>query len=593
MNSYKNLKLKTKLMISFALMALVSIIIGVVGVVSINMIRQEDMEMYQENTMPMGELASMYDTLASQRICAANMVLFHTANPGFAAEEADALYEKEELFEAAFASYKGTITTSEEQALYDAMDRLYHGDFVGIKADLRTAFSAGDEAAMAAAMKSIDDMGAEISGYMDEAFALNVSAAEEKVDANGTLAATASIIQMATIALGLVFAVFCAFYLSGLITKPIGRVMQATKQVGETGSLEFSAEVVAQIKADATAKDETGQTALAFASMMDALIAKTKVLEQVAHGDLSVEVVKAGDEDTLGNAIEMMVNQMNEMFGEINTSTDQVSTGSSQIASGAQSLAQATTEQSATVEELLASISDVADKTRENAQRAEQAATLAGNIKQNAQQGTEQMARMTQAVEEINAASQAISAVIKVIDDIAFQTNILALNAAVEAARAGEHGKGFAVVADEVRNLAGKSAEAAKDTGSMIANTVEKAELGAQIARQTSESLDTIVAGVNESTAVVNEIAASSEQQSIAIEEINKGIDQVSHVVQQNSATAEESAAAAEEMSSQAAVLKSMVERFRLRGTPQSAALPGHSATAYSALPPAEDNIIF
>ncbi|MDL2295012.1 methyl-accepting chemotaxis protein, partial [Ruminococcaceae bacterium OttesenSCG-928-D13] len=299
-------------------------------------------------------------------------------------------------------------------------------------------------------------------------------------------------------------------------------------------------------------------------------------------------------EDTLGNAIAKMVDSLNQMFSEINNATGQVSTGSSQIATGAQNLAQATTEQSATVEELLASVSDIAEKTRENARRAEHAADLAGSIKQSAEQGTAQMGRMTQAVEEINAASQSISAVIKVIDDIAFQTNILALNAAVEAARAGEHGKGFAVVADEVRNLAGKSAEAAKDTGKLIADTVEKAELGAQIAQETSLSLDTIVEGINESTTVVGEIAESSEAQNLAIEEVNKGIDQVSQVVQTNSATAEESAAAAEEMSSQAAMLQSMVAQFKVA---QGAALPPAQATqgGYSApaLPTTGGDYIF
>ncbi|MGD9559381.1 MAG: methyl-accepting chemotaxis protein [Oscillospiraceae bacterium] len=587
MSAYKNLKLKTKLIISFLLMALVAVIIGVVGIVSINLLRQEDAEMYQENTMPMGELAGMYDTLASQRICAANMVMFHTANPEFAASEGEDLYEKEALFETAFATYKDTITTAEEQALYDAMERLYFGDFVGLKANLRTAVASGDAGAMAEAMKAIDDMGAEISGYMDEAFDLNIGAAEEKVQANASLASVTSLIQIVAIVVGFGLAVFCAFFLSDLISKPIGRIMVATKQVGETGSLEFSEEVIAQVREDAQARDETGQTAAAFAAMMDDLIAKGKVLEQVAQGDLTVAVNKASDHDTLGNAIEQMVDQLNEMFGEIHISTAQVSTGSDQIATGSQSLAQATTEQAATVEELLASVGEIADQTRENAQRAERAAGLANDIEKNARQGTEQMARMTQAVEEINTASQSISAVIKVIDDIAFQTNILALNAAVEAARAGEHGKGFAVVADEVRNLAGKSAEAAKDTGSLIANTVEKAELGAQIAQETSASLDTIVAGINESTAVVGEIATSSEQQSVSIEEVNRGIDQVSQVVQQNSATAEESAAAAEEMSSQSAMLKAMVERFKLRSETQG--LPAAHPAARHTLPAGHD----
>ena len=564
-NGYRNLKLKSKLMISFLVVAVIAASVGLAGILSIQTMRRGDQEMYEESTKPMGNLAVMYDTLATQRICLANMLIFRITEPQFSASEGEDLHNKEALFEETLKLYRDTITGNAEKAVYNTIDRLYFGEFAEHKAAMLAAAASGDEAAMDIAMKQIDDMGAVISGHMDEAFEMNLKAAEVKANENNRLAYIAAIVQIAAVATGIGLAVFSASFLSDIIAAPIKRIMQATKQVGETGSLEFSDELTAQIRYDATADDETGQTARAFADMMSALITKSEVLRQVADGDLSVAVEKAGERDTLGNATELMVNHLNDMFGEINISTGQVSVGSGQIAEGAQQLAAASTEQAAAVEELLSGLSDVANKTRETAQRTKQAADLANTIKLSARQSGEQMQSMTRAVEDISAASQAISAVIKVIDDIAFKTNILALNAAVEAARAGERGRGFAVVAEEVRNLAGRSAEAARETGSLIADTVTKAEMGAQLARKTNESLKTIVDGINESTAIVNEIAVSTREQSQAIEMVNTGVDKVSQVVQQNSATAQESAASAEEMSGQATALKGMVGRFKLR----------------------------
>ena len=373
------------------------------------------------------------------------------------------------------------------------------------------------------------------------------------------------IIVPITIVILIIAAFLIYLIVKGQISAPLAPATAFFNKAGHTGDISLAPEDIETIGKYSSRKDEIGQLIESAAAFVSRMTEVSESLEKIASGDLTIEIVPQSQNDTLGLSMLKMTDNLNNMFREINSSSAQVTVGSKQVADGAQALAQGSTEQAASIQELSSSITEIADKTKKNTGLAERAAALANSIKDSAEKGSGHMDEMMTAVNEINDASSSINKVIKVIDDIAFQTNILALNAAVEAARAGQHGKGFAVVAEEVRNLAAKSAEAAKDTGGLIENSIEKANLGVRIAGETAESLAEIVSGINESNQLVGEIARSSEEQALGITQINVGIDQVAQVVQQNSATAEESAAASEEMSAQSNLLQELVTQFKLK----------------------------
>jgi len=295
----------------------------------------------------------------------------------------------------------------------------------------------------------------------------------------------------------------------------------------------------------------------------------SSVLTKMAEGNLSVSIDSEymGDFKKLRESINSIVESLNGVLSDINASAEQVASGTRQVSEGSQTISQGAAEQASSIEELTASISQIASQTKQNASNANRANELAMAAKKDAVHGNDKMKDLQRAMVEINESSENISKIIKVIDDIAFQTNILALNAAVEAARAGVHGKGFAVVAEEVRNLAAKSANAAKETTALIEGSIQKTEAGTKIADETAKALTGIVDGVEKAVSLVGEIAVASNEQATGIAQVNKGVEQMSQVVQTNSATSEEAAAASEQLSSQAELLKQMVDQFTLKST--------------------------
>ncbi|MEM7448476.1 MAG: methyl-accepting chemotaxis protein [Myxococcota bacterium] len=286
--------------------------------------------------------------------------------------------------------------------------------------------------------------------------------------------------------------------------------------------------------------------------------------QRVANGDLTVTVSPRSDNDALLFSLSNMVNSLTNTLQSVRQTAIDVRSGSTLVASASRDVSDNSTQSAASIEEVSASAERIAKQTGTNAEHASQALALADRARERAEAGDGVMNSMLSAMTDIERMGQDISKIVKVIDEIAFQTNLLALNAAVEAARAGEHGKGFAVVAEEVGRLAARSAKAARETTSIIKETIQKVSGGMELAQQTAHSLTEIVEGVGEARQLVSQIAEATHEQADAIGQINIGLSQVDEVTQRNTAGAGEMAAAASQLASQAGRLTELLDHFHL-----------------------------
>ncbi len=311
--------------------------------------------------------------------------------------------------------------------------------------------------------------------------------------------------------------------------------------------------------------DELGQMAVALNGLVVAMRSRAELAEEIANGNLQVDVDIISEKDILGKSFEKMVLNLNEIIGKVADTTRQVSNGAAQMNDASLSLSEGAVNSASSLEEITSSMTEMENKTKMNAENANESTKLAGLASRVAGDGKEKMALLSSAMLKINTNSEQTQNIIKTINDIAFQTNLLALNAAVEAARAGSHGKGFAVVAEEVRNLAARSAKAAQETADLIEKSGQEITEGVHLSEQTAHALDDITENITKTNELVSHISEASTNQSDGISEINLGLTQVDSVTQQNSANAEETASASTEMASMAETLINLVSRFKLK----------------------------
>lgn len=314
-----------------------------------------------------------------------------------------------------------------------------------------------------------------------------------------------------------------------------------------------------------SAVDEVGQLSNALDRMADSLQEQVHLAERISQGDLDVDVRLASDRDQLGLALQRMVKTLNALISDLQSGAGLISSNADQVSGLSQDLASGATESASAITEISATITQIAAQTRQSADNANRANHLSVEAEQSAQDGNKLMDDLMVAMQEIDRSGRDITNIIKAIDEIATQTNLLALNAAIEAARAGQHGRGFAVVADEVRNLAARSAEAAKRTASLIAESSQRTVKGMELADKTATALADIVTGAAEASALVADIASAASEQASGIEQISLGIGQIDEITHQNSASSEQCSAAASELTAQASQLNQLISKFKVK----------------------------
>ena len=515
MQWFKNMKIGSKLISCFILVAFIAGIVGVIGISNIITLNKNDEMLYKEITVPISEAAQMSKHFQEIRVINRDMILETDT------EKINLAYQniKEDIngLNALCESFKESIYTDEMQEAYDHFLSTRAAYAANLDTLLKLCLENKDEEAYTLLTTEMNTNADNEQAAIDNLVDLKVKDAAVQSEQNSASASQSIITMIAVITAGVLIALVLGIVISRIIGGPIKKLSGAAELIAD-GDLNIELEI--------SSKDEVGALAASFLRMSD---------------------------------------NLNNVMSNINAAADQVASGSKQVSESSIALSQGATEQASAVEELSSSLEEISVQTKQNAENANQANILAEAAKENANTGNEQMKEMLKAMDEINESSTSISKIIKVIDDIAFQTNILALNAAVEAARAGQHGKGFAVVAEEVRNLAARSAKAAKETTAMIEGSIQKVDGGTRIANRTAEALSKIVNDITKVASLVGDISYASNEQASGITQVNQGIIQVSNVVQTNSATSQESAAASEELSGQAEMLKDQVNRFSLK----------------------------
>lgn len=404
-----------------------------------------------------------------------------------------------------------------------------------------------------------------ITSAIQETAQLSVTAdtiAETLIEKSQAQTNRAILVQDIIFVLIVILTLVTAIKMSADITRPIEELARNMSEVSK-GNFKISI--------TNHSRDEIGQLSGQLEEMVTNIKSYisdiTVTLGEMAKGNISRTISREyiGDYSAIKTSLNLIIDSLNNIIYNMRTCAEQVDSGANALSSNAQILADGADRQSIEIEAFKESLSRVAQLTREDAQNAVTIQNISLKANEAVAASDQQMQQMTDAMNHISESSGEIAKVIKIIEDIAFQTNILALNAAVEAARAGEAGKGFAVVADEVRNLAAKSSEAAGNTTIMIGKAIDAVNDGIQITDATAQCLNAVSENVQSMSRLLENIDESTSEQAEAFSRMEVSVEQIHSIMRTNSSAAGENASASEELSQQASILDGIIHKFKTR----------------------------